>query len=294
VDQPRFELTETVRWEGHNFWGQPRTLVVEPTTNPDWVWKVGDEDIPIRPDIMHSRKRRVALVANGHALHGFEHIGGMRAFGLRGVRIWVVGGKRWPPYDGSMWGLWNALMPHVRQRGTLKPHHPYIKCYQETAYVQGAHERFVDYRHSNNDRLHMRGYIDFDGLGEYEFAHTLDTYDYDRECNFRELMRAHTLGWPPYLQAAGYVASKLGWPHHRNHVMWAGSRHPYDILDEVARHRLLDIVSILNFAAPAECYLAGRVFSHKGNHAADLALLQILTRFPAHKVVALPLTRKVA
>lgn len=263
-------LDKIIRYEGCDFLGRYACLTLEPNLKQTgWVWNVGDHDVPITPDIMVSKPRRVALTYGEHELNEFEHIGILRAAGLQHVRIGTSRKKGWPPYDGGSLALWQAVMPYVHKEGALEP---YRASVLHTSYaLPKDRSRMVTYIGDGNDYnvLRMTGLVDFPSIQKeiYRFGHVYPNDD------LRELVRARTLGWPPVLRNVSWIASKLGWPHH-GRIVWPQDASPQEVLDEIGRHRLQDALGILNFAAPTGTYLAGGFHSCKGNHATDLGLLK--------------------
>ena len=273
IDQ--LKLRHIVRHEGFDFLGRRSVLMLEPTHNTGWIWGTGGKDIPITPDIMMSKRRRVALVYEGSELNEFEHIGVLRATGLRNVRVWCS--QTWPPYDGGAFALWQAVIPHVYKEGILEPYRAPVML--ESADLEEEPGRYSQYSGTGNDYdvLRMTGGVEFLRIHPdyYRFGHMYPKDD------LLPLVRARTLGWPPSLRNASWLASKLGWPHHER-ILWPQDHFAAEVLAEIGRHRLLDALAIINFLAPAGMYLAGSFHSCKGNHATDLELLKKLS---AGKVV---------
>ena len=265
-------LQERVVHQGRSFKGHDARIDFEP--NParnGWIWVVGGHEVPITPDTMESRQRRVALVYQGNVLEEFEHIGILRAAGIQHVRLWSPAGTSWPPYDGCSFALWNAVMQHVHEGNTLTPYR--VPCGHVAHQLPKDIRRSVSYTGNGNDHdvLRMTGLINFARLDEndYRFGHV-----YPRD-DLRTLMRARTLGWPPSLWYVSRLASKFGWPHHKN-IVWPQEMLPSEMLEETGRHRLLDMLAVFNFVAPAGTYLAGSLHSCMGNHATDLGVLKKL------------------
>lgn len=262
----RLILTGTVRHEGTDYRGRRTSITFDPAPHQDWVWRVNGEDVPITADCMESRPRRVALSYLGHSFNEFEHVGILRAAGLREVRVSLEAGKDWPPYSGSSFALWQAVMPHVRICGELAPYYPLNQIVH-----RAGDERWTRYGQERNGGLSVGGRIDYPGLGKHDFKHSYPNED------LRPLVRARTLGWPPRIKPWLQLASMLGlWPHYMN-VVWPGDEPAQLVLEETGRHRMLDMLGILNFAAPADTYLAGALYSYKGSHETDLAVLKSLT-----------------
>lgn len=263
----RLKLQRVIRYEGRDFWGRRSTLVLEPFLGgEDWYWDVGTHCVPITPDLMTCRRRRVALQWSKFRLNEFEHIGILRAAGLRSVRISLMG-STWLPYDGGSFGLWQAVMPYVDRSGELKPFRLFSDSRLLTQVLPEEPSRYVQYSDTSGPILRMTGVIDFPNLGEHRFGHQYPDDD------LLELVSARTLGWPPYLYGAAGLASCFGWPH-ADRIVWPQEAKPQAVLEETGRHRLLDMLGILNFAAPADRYLTGSLHSCRGNHATDLGLLR--------------------
>lgn len=270
----RLTLQETVCHEGRDFFGRRAAIMLSPNTeNTGWVWDVEGRYIPITPDIMVSKPRRIALQYAGHVFNEFEHIGILRAAGLQHVRIRLLTKHGWPPYDGGSFAFWQAVMPHVHKDGWLKPFLAQNGTYMLPIKRGNKQARFVEYYGDGNDRdiLCMTGLVEFPRIqnGVYRFGHVYPQAD------LRPLVRARTLGWPPELYYLSKTVSMLGWPHHKR-INWPQEAKPAAVLDWIGRHRMLDALAILNFLAPTGTYLAGAFHSCKGNHATDVALVQKL------------------
>lgn len=284
----RLTLTQTVELTGRDIFGRKSRIVFSPTLpGTGWVWRVNSKDIPITPDIMVSKPRRVALVHGDHEFNEFEHIGILRAAGLHDVRIYSEKKKTWPPFDGSSFALWQTVMPHVKKDGVLKPYAPLV---ERGGLRHGFSHRKNDHRwttFSSNSNAESKKQLELTGVIDFVRFGGVMRGSYTSGDDLRLLTRARTLGWPPILaQTAGWLAHIISyatryvgwdWPHYGS-IIWPLSAHPPALLDETMRHRLLDALAILNFAAPTGSYLVGSFHSKQGSHHTDLGLLQYLQK----------------
>lgn len=260
-------LEKAVRLDGRDVFGRRSSLLIEPADTPDWVWKVDGIDVPITPNRIIAKRRRVALTYGGCDFNEFEHVGILRAIGLRGVRVQLLDGASWPPYDGRSFALWQAVVPHMRERGDLSPFRPTCVAIQKATNGQ----RYVQYSRSKqwDNALLIQGVVHYPRTNAKHFWHKHPGDD------TLPLVCARSLGWPRSLRMPAKLAGMCGWPHYGN-LNWPGNMPEPTWLDEAVQHRILDLLSVINFAAPAELFLVGHIFSRKGGHATDVGLLHEL------------------
>lgn len=278
-------LTGPVRHTGPNFWG--RLSVLEIVPNPEktgQLWDTGKAVVPITPDIMEADRRRVVLRHEGHTFNEWEHCGPLRQAGLHHA-IFKTGGVKnfWPPYDGCSMALWQAVAQNVVVDGTLKPWAPpyvAIEGHILASNLPDEPGRATSYcAESNAARrgvLELYANIHFPTIYKDTVFGTY-TSSSDPE-GLLKIMGARTLGWPRSLYPLSRLAGALGWPHHK-HIVWPDAEVSMrKCLQEVVEHRLLDMVGVLNFAAPTGHYLVGSFNSTRGNHQTDVSLLKGLWR----------------
>lgn len=274
------ELTQEVEIRGHTVQGKKTYVILSPNPKRNgWVWETGQERVAITPQIMVPLRRRVALRHERSIFNEFEHLGILRAAGLQHVRLWCPGA--WPPYDGGSLAIWNQVMPYTRKSGVLHPYRFVFRSPLDIFYrLPSDPTRYAVYSGDGREHgvLDLTFYVNYPGLGEqrYRFEHGKD--------DLKPLVEARTLGWPPILRHVSRAAGasswllrlfRRQWPHH-NRIVWPGSGTAEEVLGEAIRHRALDALAILNFAAPTGTYLSGKFHSVKGNHATDLGLLHKL------------------
>ncbi len=291
-----WKLTTPVTLTGRTFWGQKSTLTLSPNREETgWLWDTGDYHVPINADIMVSLKRRVALVAGGHILNEFEHIGILRAAGLEHVIISCS--QKWPPYDGGSFALWQAamhkLVPGPKLKPYLVPWSPGSYHHLECTISPIRSTSFLAFSNAESDRK-----LDITAVVNYKKIMDEDVrYRFDSSKNpdgLVDLARARTLGWPTSLWGLSKFADMCGWPHHER-IAWNHNRNPRELLDEVIRHRVLDMLGILSFLAPPGFYLTGQFHSRMGGHASDVALMKKLhAKKSVHEANVLPFTRATA
>jgi hypothetical protein len=271
-------LTRVVRLEGRDIRGRHSVLTIAPNHRKSgWVWDVGRKEIPITPKIMVSLPRRVALRHGKDTLYDFEHIGILRAAGLHHARISCSSER--PPYDAGSFALWQACMPHVEMAGELEP---FGFGRDATSVLPEQPHRYSVYRYDTNNKkmLRLTGVVHFPEIAarDHRFGH-----EYPRQ-DILPLVRSRTLGWPPRMRFAALAVDKSRpllrlfgreWPHYKR-ILWPYQAAPTEILEEVGRHRLLDALGILNFAAPDGTYLTGAFHSCMGNHATELGVTKQL------------------
>ena len=275
----QLRLRETVRVEGRDFWGRHALLTFSNNLQENgWVWRVRREDIHITPDLIQSRPRRIALVHGEHELNEFEHIGFLRAAGLEHVRVELTGKRTWPPYFGGAWQVWQAVMPHTEKSGELKPYQVQLGDTVGPICARLPHDpsrwtQFVPHSNAENAKqLSIHVTIHFPRISK-ESAQAV--YDWKNVVDLRDIAHARTLGWPPLLYYLSRFAHALGWPHHPR-IAWKQEEFSRDLLQEIAEHRLQDMLGTLPFLAPPGHHITGAFQSHKGNHQTDVMLLKTL------------------
>ena len=260
----RLILTRPVTLTGRDVFGRPAWITLEPTDGIDWVWRLPDgRDIPIMPYMIEHRRRRAVVAYDNYLLNEIEHVGILRAYGARNIRV-SVGPHGWPPYDGCAHTLWRTVLPRLEADGELLPY--------RTAPAVGIdpsdQTRRVYYSPEGTD-LNITGIINYFMLQGANFS-----FCHNGRANLLPLVRARTLGWPPSIKYPLQLASMLGlWPHEAC-INWPFDRPSGEVLEEAGRHRMLDLLGLLNFAAPARHHLTGWINSQKGGHRTDVRLLR--------------------
>jgi hypothetical protein len=259
-------LINPVRVRGHDFFGRRAEVILEPADEPGWFWRVAGEDVPIGPGLVHAERRCLTLRRGEHALHVFEHLGALRATGLDQVRI--VATTSWLPYDGRALIYWNALLPSVAEDGRLKPMSRKLSA--GVSRNDGVPRR-LDVRLGAGDALKVTVRVSYPKWGEHVATRTLP----DEGTGWSDIVAAKSLARPPWLRSAARCAALLGWPHYDD-VLWPQRVAPEALLDELARHRILDLLGAIGtIPGPGE-YLTGEVATDLADHAADVALLRKL------------------
>lgn len=262
----RLLLSKEVKINDFNLFGRPAFIYLTPCSEPGWYWDIGTDLVPINQSLVQLRKNRIVLQYRGNTLNIAEHILSLRWTGLDGV---IVKASSWPPYFGGMMKLWQAIQLNLLETDQQVP---WLKIAKEKSInIDGRSVRCAS---SNVSGLKIKITADFprfgrltkrfklpdESLADYFTARPLAT---NSESNF----------WPTLSR----MVEKTGlWPHHQ-HLAWPTEQSSQELLEELANHRLLDLLGAL---AMVDHYRlpAGRIISIKGGHALDVHLINTIRR----------------
>jgi len=261
----RLILVNPVRVRGRDFWGRDAEVVLEPADRPGWFWRVGGEDVPVSPSVVHAERRCLALSHRGERLHVFEHLGALRAIGLDSVRI--VAMTSWLPYDGRALSYWNALLPSMQEEGRLRP---MAGTLHESVTRNDGIPRRLDVKLGATDSLKITVRVSYPNWGERTM-----TRSFPENGGWDDILAARPLARPPWMRSAARCAALLGWPHYGN-VLWPQEAEPEALLEELAHHRILDLLGAIGTLPEPGEYLTGEINTDLADHAADVALLRRL------------------
>lgn len=280
LTRPAYRLDRTTHVIGNDIWGRPACAVLLPHDAPGiWVDIGGDEPILVTADRLKRSVRSLDFVYDAITIPVFEHIGAMRVW----VNGFTIRTDNWQlPYDGSAKIFLDAMTANsgVVEEGNLLPF--YLPKGGITA--SDGQERYVHAQYKGDEtELEISVAVKYPRqLGEAE-RHRIEgktTWQFSR-ADFPHIASARSLGYPPLLKPISALASQLGWPHH-NHLAWPhwrmGETALANLVDEVLRHRILDLLGCLASAIPPGYYPVGSITSHRGGHALDLDLAQQLQR----------------
>jgi UDP-3-O-acyl-N-acetylglucosamine deacetylase len=263
----RLVLINPVRIRGHDFFGRRAEVILEPADEPGWFWRIAGEDVPIGPGLVHAERRCLALRRGKHTLHVFEHLGALRATGLDQVRI--VAATSWLPYDGRAAMYWSALAGSIAEDGRLKP---MSRRVHECVSRNDGIPRRLAVNLGSAEALKVTVRVSYAKWGEYEITRTFPDEDAG---SWKDIAAARPLARPSWLRGAARCAALLGWPHYDN-VLWPQSVEPGTLLEELARHRILDLLGAIGTVPGPGEYLTGEIETDLADHAADVVLLQRL------------------
>lgn len=266
----RLMLVNPVRIRGRDFFGRGAEVTLAPAGEPGWFWHVGGEDVPIAPSCVHADRRCLVLRHGEHRLHVFEHLGALRAMGLDGVRITAA--TSWLPYDGRALQYWRAL-PQATAEG--EPLRPMSNRLRECVQRNDGIPRRLDVKLGTGDALKIAVRVAYPKWGERTVTRTFP----DKRGGWDAIISARPLARPQWLRAAARAAALLGWPHYDN-VLWPQDAEPEALLEELAHHRILDLLGALGTILRPGEYLTGEIETDLADHAADVALLR---RLQAHQ-----------
>ncbi len=258
----RFVLTQPIEIQGHDVFGRQAALRLEPVAKQGWYWRVGGEDIPLSPALLHLAHHRLVLRHKQRELHVFEHLGALRFTGLDGIRIRSK--TAYLPYDGRAHALWNALK-YVRRRSddfAVKRNDIRTATYK----TKNALTRSVSACLGTTEGHMMTIIVAYKKYGEHEVSFPLNAIP-------TEVFSARPLGNPWWIEPIAYGASLMGvFPY--DGVLWPRSSRRGRIGKEIVLHRALDFMGALSvIPGPGES-CDGIYRSVCGNHAADVVLVK--------------------
>lgn len=257
-------LGKEVVVKGRDFFGRRTSVLLRPIKESGWYWQTPSNGIvPITPDLLLTKLRRVVLEYRGEKLEVFEHLGPLRFYGLD--NLLVAPESNWLPYDGSAGLFWKACRPYMLEVGKLSPF-----SIDPLSFSSG--DKRLDYYSANTPQrelLTVSVGIDYPRLGACTIRSTV------QHESFRELMCVKTQGWPRYYRPLAIAAGWCGWPH-RHAAVWP-QEHPAEVtLSLFSKHRLLDLLGALSVLCPPGHILSGNVNSYKAGHKEDAAFVRSL------------------
>lgn len=273
----RQRLTQPVEVVGRNYFGLASRMLICPTNRPGWYWNVLGKEIPITPNMIEGRKRRVAIKDpdSNTSINVFEHIGVLRALGLDGV---VFSSDPWPPYDGCAQTLWDALSPYTTMgRQTI----PWSTVPYEFVGMCSNRKRYTRIQPNNQKRLYVTVVVDYPSLGRHELQ--FEVSDTQEEVVDKGFISVGSQGWPRGLYPLSKTASLLHWPHHKN-IVWPQHYRPDETIRKFAEHRMLDVLGDISLLFPQGGMLSANILSHCSGHEADV---EVVKHFARNKLIPL-------
>lgn len=260
----RLILTAPVDVQGPNLFNQTSHLRLEPVDKPGWYWQVDGIDVPIGPEVADRRMRRLRLVSGRRVLESPEHIIALREMGLDAVR--VIASRRWPPHDGSAATLFGAVVPKLASEGTLRN----VRIKNSIRCDTADNQQLSELLPSPTDYLKVDVRIDYAGVGAWalqkRFRGGLD----------EEVCRAQTISIlpTPLWWILKHLPSSI-WPHYHR-TFWNRDPRPPRMLQQIALHRVLDILGAAALMHPAGTALVGTLVSRCGGHTTDMGLVEMI------------------
>lgn len=262
-------LKNEVLVTGHDFWGRKTSVLLRPTKESGWYWQTDKDIVPVTPEVLSFKKRRLVLAHGRDELNVFEHLGPLRFFGLD--HLLIVPESRWLPYDGSSDIFWSKCKRELVEDGELGS-----CCYSEHINVDG--EKILQYIPTAMS-LRLKVSIDYPGLGYEEL---LSNMDFDSP---NEIAAAKTQGWPMSGRRLAILAEKfVGWPH-RDAAIWPQEHELKDVRRMFAEHRRLDLLGALSTLCTPGNLLSGTIVSHKAGHKEDVGFIKNLRIEKEERVV---------
>jgi len=119
--------------------------------------------------------------------------------------------------------------------------------------------------------------IDFSGLGKYEAEYVFFTSSHVE--TMETILRAKTPSWPTFpLWFISKVLSLIGWPHHKESILWKNGHSNEEMLRLMADHRALDLMGLLSLLC-RDGMFCGTVISQTSGHHADLQAVRLANDF---------------
>ncbi|HEY4502504.1 MAG TPA: UDP-3-O-acyl-N-acetylglucosamine deacetylase [Candidatus Paceibacterota bacterium] len=264
----RYVLNKPITILGRGAFGGNANLTLEPVDKLGIFWNINGMDVPLGKTriVAHPRLHYLALLSGKNILRVPEHLlGFLYASGIDGVS---THSKRLP-YDGCAQEFYEQVFCSDDLR--LKDH---FDCYttNESVGVPAANGRMLEFKPSNNPcTLTYDIEIQYQGIGMYTLCGDLFPEDLEKLASSRPFGRTHLK----------LLSRLLG---RTNQYVWLGEVGSRG-LEEIAYHRLLDLLGALIHATPPGGRLVGNIISPPfAGHRTDILLLHELHRVGLRKV----------
>lgn len=262
-------LTNPVTIHGRGAFGGDAELTLKPTDQPGIFWSVEGEDIPLSKTRIsaHPRFHFLALSYGRSILRVPEHLlGFLYACGIDEVSIHS---KRLP-YDGCAKQFYEQILGAEDVRTTGKFAYYTVNEPVEVSLQSGRTLQFIP--NESPGALEYEIKIDYRGIGRYALCSNLFAAD------LRQLACSRAFG-RGYLK---FLSERLG---RFEQYVWLDDTGPKG-LEEIAQHRLLDLLGALTYVTPPKGRLVGKVVSPPfAGHRTDMLLLEGIDRVGLHKVL---------
>ena len=259
----RQRLIQPVEISGKNYFGLPSKIIIRPRNKPGWYWDVDGKEVPITPNMLQYRKRRVVIVSpdSKTCINVFEHIGVLRAFGIDGITIKT---NSWPPYDGCARTLLSEIKPFLFT-GSQKVEwktvpHEFVGKYPNP-------NRYTKIQPNYQKQLDITVVINYQSLGKYKLRFVIS--DTDNGCVNEDILSIGSQGWPRNLYYISKIVSFFGWPHHSS-IVWPQENETDETIKQFAKHRMLDVLGDFSPLFPKGGMLSATITSYCSGHEADV------------------------
>ena len=255
----QYRLAKQTEIRYPSFSGRESCLILDPCDTGRF-WSVGGHDVPLTAEMIHLGWFHHLYLQSGKTrMRMAEHFLPLLGHGVTGFRMTMKTSGL--PYDGRGQLFWESVKPNLRLHGFLKPYAPpFHTLASTTRWLRGTVPRRITYMRTNEAHLTVRIKMDY-GLGkQYEKDFVLPR-DWDHVITARHRGRN-------YLYQVARAASRLGWPH-IHHIAWEQELDIRELLEEEARHRVLDLLGYAALHVPDGCMLTGTLISNCAGHADD-------------------------
>ena len=251
---------------GRGIFGSRTTLTITPTKESGIFWKPKNAEPILLCDARLSANPLHYLTLRCHdwVLRMPEHLlGCLGALGVDGIVFSPENSSL--PYGRGAQLFYEALLPHLEARGTFPHYTP-----KERIFVEAGPGRFIRFMPSDSPELHYCVQVNYPDVGYTTLEGTLERADLRALCCAR-----------PYGRNKFYKLLSKILVHHKT-ALWFeendSDEKQQEKLNEIAWHRLLDLLGALLWVTPPGAALSGRIVTRLVGHAADMELAKELTR----------------
>jgi UDP-3-O-acyl-N-acetylglucosamine deacetylase len=254
------------------------TITFSQRQGTGWRWLLPHDeyDVPIDPNHLDNKVRRLRLRSLGNKLEVYEHIGFLRWFGFNAINLTST---TWPPHDSCGNIFWQALK--AQSVVDTSRELPWYTVKEPITWKYPAR------RHGNlswttlhpSTEKQVKIYIEcnYHGIGQAKAE-----FVFPNDSLLEEICTIPSPGLSLRMKGALWCAKKLlGWPHF-HHVTWPNGD-SQQTLQLFMKHRALDILGAMSLLCK-DGLLAGRIESRCSGHRADCNVAKLA--FP--RLVLLP------
>ena len=262
----RLVLREPVHVIGHTLVGLPAEITLRPTRSEGWWVQCGDVCRPLTGELLGLGHHHLTMQIGELRAHIVEHLLAIRFFGLDSVCIVFDEGAR-VPYWGSGQHYWDQV------RNSCVPDGKLTRCTFKDQFELPSHNLRKWLRFTPSDAGLLRIFVSIDyadpAIGQGVFDFTLTTEQLQR------IAEARGLGSPHWIRGMVTYLGRFGWPH-AEAFAWRTQTSPAALREELARHRVWDLLGALAFETPARAMLEGTIHTRIAGHADDVLCMRLL------------------
>ncbi len=273
----RLRLTRNVMIWGTTFFGKPAHVMLEPTDESTkkhgWQLSFEGKTVPITFEHLHLVGGELALRVEGMTLKYVTHLLALRyLIGLDAVTVHIKGEL---PMCGSAQLFLDKVSDSLEECGEMEP-------VLLPAVLVG--EKNISIRITPDTRpLFVSSYVEQRGVGDKRWNFFLQNF-FSADEGKKAVHDIATARMPGqsrlFTLARGYSTlppSKWQWPHFHEFV-WQQEKTVGQFLEEVARHRILDLLGALSVITAPGTIFCGRVLASNTTSETDLSLVKRVTQ----------------